>query len=148
MKLLDQAFEYFNSKAIPFVDGASRCLRSPELLLAYLLGGIFLQLKELREASSFGTNYFNIVPFELGTVPIRILEKEPNGLVRKVSFWIDSASGGPTPTIRISRSGSSTAGGGIRVNAGQVNELGEVPPGTELWAAASTTIVGYIIERA
>lgn len=147
MTFLERASEYFQKKAVPWVDGIKKCV-NPEFLIAYLLGGILLQLKALTEAATFGSHYFKINAFTLTTVPARIIEKDPQGLVRKISFWVDSAAGGPTPTIRISQGASSSNGGGIRINAGQVNEIGEIPHGTELWASASTSIVCYVIERA
>lgn len=113
-----------------------------------LLAGILTELRELRHALNFGANYFRMTPAALNTTPTKLVEKEPSGRVRKVSIWVDAASGGPTPTIRIGTSDTSVNGGGIRINAGTVNEIGEVPPGTELWGASSTAINVYVIERA
>ena len=113
-----------------------------------LLAGIFLQLRELNDAVNFGATKFDIRPVLLTTTAQKIVERDVEKRVRKVSVWIDSASGGPVPTIRIGKSASSSNSGGIRVNAGQVNELGEVPPDTELYGVASTSIQIYVIERA
>lgn len=115
-----------------------------------LLMGIYLQLAKIARASTFGSTYFRITPKTLtaSAAAIKIIEREREDLVRKVSIWVDPGSGGPTPTIRISTGPTGTGGGGIRVNAGQVNELGEVPSNTELWGASTATINLYVIERA
>ena len=114
----------------------------------FLLSAIFLTLNDIKNASNFGLTKFEINPVALDTIPVKILVVDTQGRVRKVSVWIDSASGGPAPTIRIGKAATSSNGGGIRVIAGQVNELGEVPPDVELWGASSTAINAYIIERA
>lgn len=111
-----------------------------------LLAGIYVKLAELTRASAFGQNSFSIRPFTLNTTPQKIVDRNNTNLVRKVTIWVDAASGGPTPTIRISTSGTGTASGGIRVNAGQSNLIGEVPPNQELWAAASTAMAAYVVE--
>lgn len=115
-----------------------------------LLMGILMKLTEMSRSASFGSNYFRITPVSLtaGGAAQRLVSRETQDLVRKVSVWIDAASGGPTPTIRISTGSSGTGGGGIRVNAGQVNELGEVPSNQELWVSSTATINLYVIERA
>lgn len=115
-----------------------------------LLMGIYLQLAKIARASAFGSTYFRISPKALtaNASAIKIIERDSQDLVRKVSIWVDAASGGPTPTIRIGTSATGTGGGGIRINAGQVNELGEVPSNMELWAASTATINLYVIERA
>ena len=114
----------------------------------YLLYVIAAKLSELTQASTFGNHYFRIQSYSLNTVPVKILERDSQKFVRKVSLWVDSQTGGPTVTIRVSTGGSGTGGGGIRVLAGQVNELQEVPPDTELWAASTTAINCYVVERA
>mgnify|MGYP001580414555 CR=1 FL=1 len=111
-----------------------------------LLAGIYVKLSELTRASAFGQNGFNIRPVMLGTTPIKLVERNNQNLVRKVTIWVDAASGGPTPTIRLSTSGTTSASGGIRVNAGQANAIGEVPPNQELWGSASTSIAAYVVE--
>lgn len=113
-----------------------------------LLGGIYLKLSEISRSSAFGSNYFRITPVQADTTPQKIIERDTRNLVRKVSVWVDAASGGPTPTIRISTSGAGTSTGGIRVNAGQVNVIGEVPPNQELWIASTTALNCYIVEVA
>lgn len=146
MGFFDTSVKYLNDKGKDLAGALRSC--GPEAT-TILLSGIFLTLREIAEASSFGNVRFDLRPVSLNTVPIRILERdETTRRVRKVSLWVDSASGGPTPTIRVGKGTTSVNGGGIRVNAGQVNEIGEVPADVELWAAASTPINAYIIEHA
>ena len=113
-----------------------------------LLAGIYLKLSEIARGSTFGSNYFSIKPVTAGTDPQKIVERDSRNLVRKISVWVDAGSGGPTPVIRISTSGSGSGAGGVRVNAGQVNVIGEVPPSQELWIASNTPLNCYIVEIA
>mgnify|MGYP001578137874 FL=1 len=148
--LLDSMKEELVSTLSPWLYGII-CKLPPEYQPHFdrvLLSGIYLKLASIERASAFGTNYFRITPYTLSSTPQKILERDAQQLVRKVSIWIDAASGGPTPTIRISTLGTGTGGGGIRVNAGTVNELGEVPSTTELHGASTTSTVIYVIERA
>jgi hypothetical protein len=119
----------------------------PANVEAYLLAAILKELVDLN-ASGVGGTKFEITPYTLTTVAQKILPKEPQGRTRDVSIWIDAASGGPTPTIRIGSSSVSAGGAGVRVNAGQVSELGRIEPNAELYAAASTDMNIYVIERA
>ena len=117
----------------------------------YLLGAIHISLRQLvhlMSASQFGLAYTRYSPVNLDTTPIRIVSKEQSGRLRKVAISIDSPANGPTPTIRFGTSGVTSSTGGVRLNAGIVNELGEVAPDVELWAASSTPIAAYVIERA
>lgn len=108
-----------------------------------LLAGIYLKLAEIARGSTFGSNYMRITPVTLGTSPVKILERDTRNLVRKVTVWVDSSVGGPSPTIRVSASGD---GAGMRINAGSSNVIGEVPPNQELWASSSTAIQAYVVE--
>lgn len=114
-----------------------------------LLSGIYLKLTELAKTSSFGNNYYDIRPVTiLPDQPVLLVDKQNQGLVRKVVLWIDNASGGPTPTIRVSKGATNYTSGGVRVNAGQSNELGEIPPNVQLWGSSSYAINAYVIEWA
>lgn len=125
-------------------------LPTPQLAVPYLLGYIALKLSSLEKTGQFGANYYDIRPVTLGdgTGPKLIIDKQSQGLVRKAVLWIDSATGGPTPIIRVSKGANSYTGGGIKVNASQSNDLGEIPPNVQLFADANTAINGYIIEWA
>ena len=115
----------------------------------YLLSHILFKLQELIAALNFGSNVFRITPYTLTSDPQRIVEREPNGRVRKVSIWLDPGSGGPTPIIRVGTSDTSANTGGIRVSAGTVAEMGEVHDKAELWAVCTNTSLNvYVIERA
>lgn len=144
--MIAEAFKFITERAAPLANDVV-CKYGQQSGLV-LLAGIFLKLGKMAQTMTFGANKWSITPFTLDTTPKKILEKDINGLVRKISVWVDSASGGPTPTIRVGGSATSANGGGVRVSAGQVNEIGEVPPGTELWAASSTSIAVYVLERA
>lgn len=147
-ELLDRAETYLQD-TVAFTDKAVCSLQKRDYGNTFLLGAIFLTLRQLLEsARQLGMVYTRITPIQLGTTPTRIIEKETDGRLRKVGIGIDSAVGGPTPTIRFGNSSVSASTGGIRLNAGVITELGEVAPDTELWAAASTPIAAYTIERA
>lgn len=112
--------------------------------MVILLTGILVKLQELIDVNELGTRRFDIRAISLGSVPIKILDRDPSSQGREVSIWLDPASGGPTPVVKISTSGA----GGFRVNAGEVSELGRVPAETELWGVCTnTTISGVLIER-
>lgn len=116
---------------------------APGAAPVYLLAAILAAMRELQ----FGNRFYNIVPRTLGTEPVLVLDEQPQGHARKVKVWIDTASGGPLPTIRISTGASSTSSGGIRVAAGGSEELGLVPAKTRLYAASSSaTTVMYVVE--
>lgn len=120
---------------------------TPQLLVPGLLSLIALRLGQMQN-NRVGANYYRITPVLLTTDGQRIVEQQPEGLVRKVILFVDNASGGPTPTIRVGTNKGGTASGGVRVNAGVGSELGEVPPFVELWAASTVNIQGYVIEFA
>lgn len=113
-----------------------------------LQAAILLKLAQLERSMLFGAEKFTVTPFTLTSTPQKVLTKDIAGRVRNVSFWVDSASGGPTPTIRIGTSASSSNSGGARISAGQVNEFGNVSPDVELYAVSDTSIVVYVVERA
>lgn len=147
-ELLDRAKTFLQS-TIEFTDESVCSLQKSNYGSVFLLGGILISLRQLVEAAQpLGMVYTRITPIQLGTTPTRIIEKETDGRLRKVGIGIDSAVGGPTPTIRFGNSSVSAGNGGIRLNAGVITELGEVAPDTELWAASSTAIAAYTIERA
>ena len=113
-----------------------------------ILAGIYARLSEIAKASTFGQNAFEIRPYTANATPQKIVERDTMGRVRKITIWTDAASGGPTPTIRISTSGAGTASGGVRINAGQANTIGEIPPNTELWIASTASMPVYVVEVA
>ena len=138
----------FFRDTIEFTNEEICSLRNNEHGVTYLLGAIFLTLRQLLEESKpFGMTSYRISPIQLTSIPQRIVERQPEGRLRKVSFGIDSAVGGPTPTIRFGNGSVSATTGGVRLNAGVINDLGEVPPDVELFAASSTDIAAYVIER-
>lgn len=125
------------------------CELSPPEVVPTLLSGIYLKLCELAKTSSFGNNYYDIRPVTMNpTDPVLLVDRQNQGMVRKVVLWIDNASGGPTPYIRVSKGATNYASGGVRVNAGQSNEMGEIPPNVQLWGSASVAINAYVIEWA
>lgn len=147
-EMLDRAETYFQD-TVEFTDKVVCLLQKRDYGNTFLLGAIYLTLRQILEsARPLGMVYTRITPIQLSTTPVRIIEKEGDGRLRKVGIGIDSAVGGPTPTIRFGHSSVSAGNGGIRLNAGVVTELGEVAPDTELWAASSTAIAAYTIERA
>ena len=125
MGFIEDAVGYLSSKGKDLAVALRGC--GPEAN-TILLAGIFLSMREIATSANFGNTRFDVRPVNLNTTAIKILDRdEVTRKVRKVSLWIDSASGGPTPTIRVGKGSTSPNGGGVRVNAGQVNELGEVP---------------------
>lgn len=115
-----------------------------------LLAGILLSLRELIERIGSGGNYFRISPFVLtaNAPPVRVVDKETNGLSRRIFAWVDSAIGLPDPRIRIGTSRSSVNGGGVQLTPGVANEVGKVPPNTELWMTSDVSLTVYIVEEA
>ena len=111
----------------------------------YLLGGIYEKLDALAAAQPTGLG-LTITPYTLGTDGIRILEKDTLDRVRDVSIWVESATGGPLPVLRIGLSGASSTAG-VRVIPGQVNDIGIIPADTELFAASSVAITIYVISH-
>ncbi len=144
--MIKSAWEFVKNYAVPLANEV--ICKYKDQAAVVLLAGIMLKLDALTESSTFGQAKWNLTAYNLTTTPQKILERDLTGKVRKVSCWLDSASGGPTPTIRVGQSATSSSGGGVRVSAGQVNEIGEVGPSVELWAASSTAIAMYVIERA
>ena len=119
------------------------------LALLYANSALLMQIHSMRAASNFGNNYFRIVPFNLTSTAIKILEKDMvRKLPRKVSIVVDSAVGGGAPAIRVGAGSVSSTANGFRITAGALTELGEVAPSEELFAASSVNIGAYIIERA
>lgn len=115
----------------------------------YFLAGIFLTLQEIANSIQFGNNYYDIRPVSLTAsgAPQLICDVQQQGRVRKVSIFSDAASGGPLPIIRISKSGTGSGSGGVRIAPGAISELGEVPASVKLWVSSSAAINLYVIER-
>lgn len=121
----------------------------PQMLVPTLLGFIGLKLAEIAKTSQFGATYWDMRPVTMGPGdPVLLVDRQNQGMVRKVVLWIDNASGGPTPYIRVSKGATNFTSGGVRLNAGQSNELGEVPPNVQLWGSASVAINAYVVEWA
>ncbi len=138
-------------------DIACQDLQSPQAiaqLIPMLLGLVSLRLGQLVNNQATGANYYRITPVTLKLEGQRIVERQTDGLVRTVLLFIDKASGGPTPTIRVSTSKGGAQTGGISVDAGQAHELGNVKADIELWASvyvssnSAFTIPAYVIEFA
>ena len=136
-------------------DIACKDLDNPTLMVPMLLGLIALRLGQLVKNQATGSNYYRITPFTLKNEGQLIVEKQNDDLVRTVLIFIDKASGGPTPTIRVGTSkGSAGAGNGVSVDAGKAHELGNVRSDVELWASVfvsgntSFTLQCYVIEFA
>jgi hypothetical protein len=145
--LLDRVAQYFQ-RTNKIMDGLTCAVPRPTYFNSYLLFAILATLRELVEgAVPLGMVYTHFTPVQLDVVAVKIVGKEDLGRLRKVAIGIDSAVGGPTPIIRFGNSSVSAGTGGIRLNAGVMTELGEVSPDTELWAASSTPIAAYVIER-
>lgn len=121
-----------------------------KLAVPLLLAGIFLSMRELLERIGQGGNYFRISPYKLtaNAAPIRVLEKEPNGLSRRVFVWVDSAIGLPDPRIRIGTAKSNVNAGGVLLTPGVANEIGKMPPNNELWMSSDVTLNIYLVEEA
>jgi hypothetical protein len=146
--LLDRVAVYFQNTN-KMMDDLSCAVPRPTYFNSYLLFAILATLRELVENSTpLGMVYTRQVAVQLTTTPVRIFAKEEQGRLRSIAIGIDSAAGGPTPTIRFGSSAVSALTGGIRLNAGVLTELGELAPDTELWAASSTPIAAYTLERA
>lgn len=112
---------------------------------AYLLAAMVERLDYLTKATPSGQN-LTITPYTLSGSSQLILDKDTLERVRNVAIWVDSAVDGPAPTIRIGTSNASS-GAGVRINPGQVNELGNVPADTTLYAASDVSITLYLIAR-
>jgi hypothetical protein len=128
------------------------CRWGPELrthAVELLLAGIYLQLDRLNTVLSRGGRYFRITPFSLvaNGPPVQVLDIEVQGAVRDIAICLDSAVGLPDPVIRLSTDASGTAGDGVRMEPGRINELGKVPPNTRLFISSDVNINGYVIER-
>ena len=149
IKTLTELAETLMDKPRRIIDELMCSMKHPERLPVYLMYFIAAKLAELGTQASSGSNYYRISPYKLeANKPVLILDLEPAGFTRKVGFWLDAATGGPVPTIRVSTNGSVAGGGGIRILPGQVNDLGEVPPTVRLYAVSSYEINGYTLERA
>lgn len=146
---LRRARDFLETRVIPWWQEVV-CKLAPAQAISLLLTAIYLQLREMGEQQQFGGTYLRITPYALvaNGAAVKVLEKESQGRLRKVSIWVDAATGGPLPTLRISTGATSAAGGGLRVLPGSPNELGEVPFATELWASSTAAVTLYVIERA
>ena len=140
---MDEARRFLRDEVIPFSDQFG--CQHDNMALLHLLTAIWFELRGLATSFNFGATRFDVHPVTFETNSKRILEKSRDGKVRKVAIWLDSAVGGPTPTIRVSKGGST---GGFRINAGTVNDIGEIAPDIELWATSTANINGHVIERA
>ena len=127
--ILQRATDFIETRVIPWWSELACRLPNGQgqFAVPFLLAAIFLQLREMTEGQKFGSNSFRIDPFTLGAEPVRILEADPASRMRKVQIWVDAATGGPLPTIRVSTGASGTGGGGIRILPGQMNDLDVVP---------------------
>lgn len=147
-EMIDRAKSFFN-RTTDFTNEAVCKLEKSNYGDTFFLGAILLSLRQLLEESKpLGMAYYRITPIQLTGTPKKVVEKQPEGRLRKVSFAIDSAVGGPTPTIRFGNSSVSATAGGVRLTAGSIHDLGEMPPDMELYAASNVDIAAYIIERA
>ncbi len=140
--------DFLAGKAKPWLENFVCDITPPALVIPLLLSGIFLKLVELVAAMQ-GGDQFDIQPINVAVANqnYQLLDADTRGRTRDVSVWVDSASGGPLPTIRISKDGSGAGSGGLRIMPGQVNELGKVPPDTKLFVSATQPIAMYIIVR-
>lgn len=149
-KVIEAAKRFMSKSVLPFVRAAS-CEFGPEVqnnFLAFLTGATFLKLVELTEGGEIGNRYTRISPYALGTSAVKILDREENGWAREITIWVDSAVGGPNPTVRVGDSSVTTTGGGFRVPTGGGTELGKIAATKQLYAIATSAINAYIIERA
>ena len=151
-EILTNAISFLQSRVVPWtnkvLDDVVSVSQRPTVP-TFLLSGIYLKLSEMVESLSIGSHYYNILPVSLTAAngAQLIVDIQPQGRLRKVSIWADAASGGPLPTLRISKNASGTSSGGIRISPGEVSELGEVPANVKLYAAATQALVLYVIER-
>ena len=146
---LTEGREFMLGKVKPWLEGFVCDIAPPALVMPMLLSGIYLKLVEL-VAQQQGAGFFDIKPVNLATAGTaeQILDVDSNGRIRDVSLWVDSSVGGPAPTIRISKDASGSGGGGIRVNPGEVSELGRIPANVKLFASSDTAGVAmYLIIR-
>lgn len=146
-KLLTRARDFFDNKVVPWWT-ETVCRLPKEIqpfIIPFLLSAIYLQLREMADGMQFGANSLRIQPVTLGPVPVKLVDRDIDGKARKVQLWVDSASGGPFPLIRISTGATGTAGGGISVIPGQMNDLDMVPANVTLWGAADSAINAYVV---
>jgi hypothetical protein len=109
----------------------------------FLLAGIFLKLMDIAELLGPGDHFFRIDSFNLLPTdgPTRILDKDTvTQRVRRVVIWVDSTLGGPVPTISLSTQGSSAVNAGLQLTPGTWNEIGRIPPDTELYVSSTTAL--------
>ena len=148
---LSKSLETFKGEVIKFADSIICQVVDPAKrpnIPTYLLAGIYMVLSEMANSLQFGNNYYDIRPVVLAAgVPQQICDVQTQGRVRKISIFTDAATGGPLPTIRISKSGTGSGSGGVRIVAGAISELGEVPANVKLWVTSSAAINLYVIER-
>ena len=151
-KSIERAKDFFENQVFPFWRQV--VCKWPEdlrgMVVPLMLGGIFMKLNELVERLGQGSTYFRITPFVLvaGDSAIKVVQKETQGLTRRVFVWVDSAIGAPDPVIRIGTSRASSSAGGVALIPGQSNEIGKIPYDTELWMSSAQNITVYIVEEA
>lgn len=110
---------------------------------SFLLAGIYLKLVHIAELLSPGDNYFRIDHFTLtaNAKAKRIVERDSvNNRVRRVVIWVDSGLGGPVPTLRLSTQASASNSVGLQLIPSTWNEIGRIPPDTELFLSSSVDI--------
>mgnify|MGYP001582463723 CR=1 FL=1 len=112
---------------------------------ATLLAALLLKLDDV--GRPFGSVSTEILPVNIGTNPSIILDVEPQRRVRHVDVWLDTAVGGPVPTVRIGIGGANTNNSGPRLTAGQRNELGPISGNVRLYAVSSVAIQGFVVPR-
>ncbi len=144
---LTAAKDYLIGKVGPWANDVA-CALPPGLVIPTLLSGIYLKLAELVELSQ-SAGIMDIQPLTVtgGSPSVMMLDVDPAGRSREVTVWIDLATGGPMPTIRISKDASGSGGGGIRVTPGQVNELGKIPGNIKLYIGADADTQLYVMTK-
>jgi len=145
---LNDGRDYLLGRVKPWLEGIVCDISPPALVVPLILSGIYLKLVEL-VALQQGGEVYDIQPV---TIPaanqvVLLLDNDSNGRVRDVSVWVDAASGGPLPTIRISKDASGSGGGGVRVSPGTSNELGKVPANVKLYVSSTAAISMFVISR-
>lgn len=142
------AESFFEKTVYPFWCNLKSKPQLAVELPAILLTGIFLSLRQAVDRLSNGAFDLNIFPFALqANEATRVLEKRSDRRTRRVVVWIDSAVGGPPPTIRVGLRKGSVASGGVFVTPGIQNEIGRVPPDKELWMSSDVPMRVYILEE-
>src|SRR3954469_22072967 len=107
--MLDEIRSFLKDKAGPVANEVICEYKQNAAIV--LLAGILLKLADLVRTSHSGDATFEITAYTLGLDPIKILPKGLNGRTRLVAVWVESAAGGPTPTIRVGKTSTSSNGG-------------------------------------